>query len=379
MLLHTVARFSLRRSFVALTTMASVSTPAASSSSYRIGSPGVPWGDNERTEWRAQTTRQRSYKDEVLDKVEKLKAMNGGGLFEVEEYGALPHAPDEYPLVAIKTKGWDLSKPFVLVTGGVHGYETSGVQGALLFLETKAQTYARDFNILVAPCVSPWGYEHIQRWNVDAKDPNRSFQSMGPSTGSIVDAAPSKAGPGLGEVGAATPESRALMGLLEKLGVAAWSCHVDLHETTDTDESEFMPARAAEAGKVHTPEEIPDGFYLVGDSSSPQLAWHRAVIESVKKVTHIAPAASDGTMIGEPVVQEGVILVPAKALGLCGGLTNAAYATTTEVYPDSPKATPEQCNAAQVAAITGALDFILSEKATTEATEEAQVCKQVCA
>ena len=47
-------------------------------------------------------------------------------------------------------------KPSVLVTGGVHGYETSGVQGALAFLETEAQRYADRFNICVAPCVSPW-------------------------------------------------------------------------------------------------------------------------------------------------------------------------------------------------------------------------------
>jgi len=35
--------------------------------------------------------------------------------------------------------------------------------------------------------------------------------------------------------------------------------------------------------------------------------------------------------------------------------------TTTEVYPDSPKATAEVCNRAQVAAIRGGLDFILAE------------------
>lgn len=64
-----------------------------------------------------------------------------------------------------------------MVTGGVHGYETNGVQGALLFLKTKALAYAADFNILVCPCVSPWGYETIQRWNKNAEDPNRGFMT----------------------------------------------------------------------------------------------------------------------------------------------------------------------------------------------------------
>ena len=29
-----------------------------------------------------------------------------------------------------------------------------------------------------------------------------------------------------------------------------------------------------------TPGEIPDGFYLVADSSNPQTAWHKAIIEA---------------------------------------------------------------------------------------------------
>jgi len=41
------------------------------------------------------------------------------------------------------------------------------------------------------------------------------------------------------------------------------------------------------------------------------------------------------------VVQEGLILYQTKQLHLCSSSTNAQYATTTEVYPDSPKATPE--------------------------------------
>ena len=48
------------------------------------------------------------------------------------------------------------------------------------------------------------------------------------------------------------------------------------------------------------------------------------------------------------MLQEGVIgIPPPKSLGLCAGMTNAPYATTTEVYPDSPQADDAQCNAAQ--------------------------------
>ena len=66
-------------------------------------------------------------------------------------------------------------------------------------------------------------------------------------------------------------------------------------------------------------------------------------------MTHIAPPDGAGNIIGEPVAQEGVINYPFASLGLCAGLTGSAkFATTTEVYPDSPKANDEQCNAAQV-------------------------------
>ena len=40
-------------------------------------------------------------------------------------------------------------------------------------------------------------------------------------------------------------------------------------------------------------------------------------------------------------------------------MTDARYVTTTEVYPDSPRANPEQCNAAQAAAVCAALDYAL--------------------
>jgi murein tripeptide amidase MpaA len=85
--------------------------------------------------------------------------------FEVHQYGKLEHDPERYPLMCLKTKDFDENKPNVLVTGGVHGYETSGVQGALLFLQTEAKKYEEHFNFFVFPCVSPWGYECIQRWD----------------------------------------------------------------------------------------------------------------------------------------------------------------------------------------------------------------------
>jgi hypothetical protein len=107
---------------------------------YRIGQHGVAWGAAERAAWAADVgVPKRSYAKEVLAKLEPLKKK-----FDVVQYGALSQDPERYPLMMIKSRGFDASdgKPCVLVTGGVHGYEKSGVQGALLFAATEMEALA---------------------------------------------------------------------------------------------------------------------------------------------------------------------------------------------------------------------------------------------
>ncbi len=298
---------------------------------YPIGTPGQPWGSTEKGEWLARQRKQRSYAEDVLRAVDSLRSR-----FEVTQYGRLDYAPDRFPLFAVKARHWNDALPIVLVTGGVHGYETSGVHGALRFADRHAADYMGHANVLIAPCVSPWGYERIHRWNPDALDPNRNFMADSPA-----------------------PEAAALMRLVAPFRDRVL-LHIDLHETTDTDESEFRPALAARDGKPFEPGTIPDGFYLCADSANPQAQFQQAVIAAVAGVTHIAPAAPDGTIIGSPVVAPGVIEYPLADWGLCAGITAAPYRTTTEVYPDSPRVTPEQCNAAQAAAVCAAIDFALA-------------------
>ena len=134
---------------------------------------------------------------------------------------------------------------------------------------------------------------------------------------------------------------------------------MDLHETTDSDENEFRPALAARDGKPFEAGVIPDGFYTVADSENPQPEFQAAVIKGVAAVTHIAEPDERGQIIGADVTQPGVIHYSNKALGLCAGVTDASYTTTTEVYPDSDRATSEICNAAQVAAVRAGLDHAL--------------------
>lgn len=302
---------------------------------YHIGTQGQAWGEAEKQQWLAEQRIKRSYQSDVLTQLSALESQ-----FEVVQYGELDYqaqGSSRYPLFLLKSRNWQADKPLALVTGGVHGYETSGVHGALRFAKAHAAEYVADFNLLIAPCISPWGYETINRWNPLAVDPNRSFIANSPAA-----------------------EAGLLRDYLLALGVTPL-VHIDLHETTDSDNSEFRPAKAARDGTVNTNWNIPDGFYLVGDSENPEPDFQKAMIDEVVKVTHIAPADEQGCLIGEKLAQFGVVNYPKKSLGLCGGMTDARFVTTTEVYPDSPSATPEQCILAQVAAVVGGLNYVRAQ------------------
>lgn len=288
----------------------------------------MKWQQADIENWFKQQTIKRSYQDEVVRKIEKLKPM-----FEVREYGALSIDPDRYPLFVVKSKNFDSRKKTVLITGGVHGYETSGVHSALGFMEQAADKFEREFNFVCAPCISPWAYETINRWNPKAIDPNRSFRN--------------------------DSSSEECVNFLKAMADVDPFVHFDLHETTDTDNTVFRPAKAARDGVEEKFSEIPDGFYVVGDSENPQPEFQKAVIDSVRKVTHIAAPDADGNIIGEKIEQEGVINYPLKKLSLCAGFSNAEFTTTTEVYPDSPRSTPQICVDAQIAAIQGGLGFLV--------------------
>ncbi len=293
--------------------------------------PYKKWDQKQRNTWLEKQQIQRSYQDDVISRIKLLSPY-----FDIKQYGTLSFSPDKYPLYLLKSGNWDHKKKNILITGGVHGYETSGVHGALHFLETEAINYADKFNIVVAPCISPWGYETINRWNPHCIDPNRSFIKDSPSE-----------------------EADLFMNAINSMNID-FMAHIDLHETTDTDNTEFLPALAARDGIDIEIWDIPDGFYLVGDVENPADEFQAAIIKSVAEVTHIAPPDQQGNIIGVELAQHGVINYATKKLGLCSGLTNSHFATTTEVYPDSPTVTDDDCIKAQVAAVKGALGYLSS-------------------
>ncbi|MBH9551422.1 M14 family metallopeptidase [Inhella gelatinilytica] len=309
-------------------------TPPPTLTPYPIGTPGQAWGAPERAAWLARQRVQRSYADEVLAPLQAHPPAPA----ECFEYGQLDYRHlglGTYPLMAVRSRDWQAGRPTVLVTGGVHGYETSGVQGALLWLRRDFARWSHEVNVLVLPAISPWGYETINRWNPEALDPNRLFKPDSPSAEAHL---------AMACVAAHAPQV---------------DVHVDLHETTDSDNDEFGPAKAARDGTPYEWHEVPDGFYVVGDTARPVPAFQQALIEAVARVTPIAEPDPQGCIIGSPVQAHGVIHYDFSALGLCGGITQARFTTTTEVYPDSPRTTPAACNEAQATTINRAIEFLL--------------------
>tara|TARA_R110001583_G_scaffold10698_4_gene49076 strand:+ start:5962 stop:6885 length:924 start_codon:yes stop_codon:yes gene_type:complete len=298
-------------------------------SDYPIGTAGKKWANTERNQWLSLQKIKRSYSERVLPDLEALSED-----LDLIQYATLESNCVNYPLFILKSKDWQKDRMNVLVTGGVHGYETSGVHGAIRFAKKHIFHYQSQFNFIIAPCISPWGYETVNRWNQNSVDPNRSFYKNSPSQ-----------------------EADMLMAFLNSLKID-FNMHIDLHETTDTDNSEFRPALAARDATFQKSWNIPDGFYLVGDSAKPEHDFQKAIINGVKKVTHIAPSDDNQQLIGVASSQFGVINYDARALGLCMGFTDAPYVTTTEVYPDSPFVDDEKCILAQVSAICAALDYL---------------------
>ena len=300
---------------------------------YHIGIYGKKWGSQEKHQWLTEQNKKRSYNEEAEQKILELSAD-----FDIKIYGKLNYSVGNYKLYALKTKSWESSKPTILVTGGVHGYETSGVQGAISFAQTRALEFAKELNIVILLCISPWGYETINRWNPKTQDPNRSFY-----------------------LESCCQEAVAAMKYIYSLS-EEFVMHIDLHETTDTDDSQFRPALAAREGISIDKWTVPDGCYLVANQNRPEHEFQKYIIDAVAKVTHIAPIDPDTNILGNDTIKDGIMACDSDKEKLCMSLSSAEYTTTTEVYPDSPKTNPQECILAQVEAIVAGIEYLKNNK-----------------
>ncbi len=112
--------------------------------------------------------------------------------------------------------------------------------------------------------------------------------------------------------------------------------HIDLHETTDTGDSEFRPALTVREGIVIDKWTIPDGFYLVANKNKPYYDFQKYIIDAVSKVNHIVPTDLNTNILGDDTIKDRIMSCDSDKEKLCMSFTSVEYTTTTEVYPDSP-------------------------------------------
>ncbi|MEZ0226084.1 MAG: peptidase [Alphaproteobacteria bacterium] len=285
-----------------------------------------PWGPEEKKAWLERQTIQRSYQHDVVDRLKALPEDQ----FKLEQYGALSHDPARYPLLRVMTQPWVEENPTIIITGGVHGYEDSGITGALRFLEEVAPQYAGKVNFVVYPCVSPFAYEINHRWTAKALDTNRHFIPAGEAE-----------------------ESIALMASVKSLKMH-FNAAVDLHETNYRDIDLTAERRARDGQQLEPGDDyIPEGYYAVVPSQA-DVPFAKQVIEDVRKVT---PICTDKEILGYP--SDGGVIVIDNLKTLCQDFMRqfADVGITTEIYPD--KCSRDEAEKAQIATIKTAVKWVL--------------------
>jgi len=69
----------------------------------------------------------------------------------------------------------------VLISAGIHGDEPAGVETICSFFEKKEyRDYLQEWEVILVPCINPFGYEANTRANHEGLDLNRKFKSTHP-------------------------------------------------------------------------------------------------------------------------------------------------------------------------------------------------------
>ncbi|HEY9702453.1 MAG TPA: succinylglutamate desuccinylase/aspartoacylase family protein [Allocoleopsis sp.] len=141
----------------------------------------------------------------------------------------------------------------VLISGGVHGYEVSGVHSIIEFFKKYSKEYTDKFQITAFPCVNPWGFDKMihENWQYqnDTKmglNLNREFKE----------------------------ESEGVEINIIKPHLKNYEIHLDLHETWST----YTDDRDKEINDLS-----PDEFFLWETCLDKNKRFGNKIIDAVKK------------------------------------------------------------------------------------------------
>lgn len=269
--------------------------------------------------WYAAQPQVRDYRQDI---VERVRAVTLPPSLKLSIYGTV----EGDDLLCVTPREIDSSKPSLIITGGVHGYEPEGIEACIQLAEGHVPGLSEKINMFVYPCITPAAYRIYHRWTRGANDVNREFTEA-----------------------TAVAEAKLLMGSVqtgEKTFQGALDCH-----TTPKEDRLFRRLRAERYGTPLTgdPDLLPNGFHLMvpdvalQDTRKRQLA--EKLINAVGKHTSIA---TDEKIVGN--INRGGI-VPSTAQGTLTRWMNdrADFAATTEVVTEGM--TFDEGVAVQMAAI----------------------------
>lgn len=84
-----------------------------------------------------------------------------------------------HSLYRVDVTGTEPAPARVLVAAGTHGDEPAGTEAVLRLLEGDLSHLGGRADLVLLPCINPWGYVHDTRQNADGVDINRSFEDGG--------------------------------------------------------------------------------------------------------------------------------------------------------------------------------------------------------
>jgi hypothetical protein len=86
----------------------------------------------------------------------KLPLLRG---YSVEQIAHVSYGDARWPILCIRSTPWEVTRPTVLISGGVHGDEPAGVHAALRFLADGQREFNDVLQFVVFPCVNPSGFD----------------------------------------------------------------------------------------------------------------------------------------------------------------------------------------------------------------------------
>lgn len=84
-----------------------------------------------------------------------------------------------YPLTVVESATWSPSAPSLYLSAGIHGDEPAPVEGLIRWAGSSLRKIAgrEGWNVLIFPCLNPWGLERNIRSDSEGRDLNRFYHS----------------------------------------------------------------------------------------------------------------------------------------------------------------------------------------------------------